>query len=184
MPEISTDVTLDASANAQNVNQNPSAVETFLEGKIAHRFCVKLKTHLKKMYDAVTQFDMTDASYGRFLPSKAEDFNTSKGELERYLGDAADSLVYDATSKKLHVTAYTLDNKELESAALTLDYLQVGTTSVSDSNYVSEVKVTNINADIKILNKFLSSVHVEVLASADAQNQELLDNPILFGYGN
>ena len=65
MPDIVTDANYDTSANPLNIEQNPSAIESFIEGKIANRFAVKVKNQLKIMYDAASDFDITDASYGR-----------------------------------------------------------------------------------------------------------------------
>ena len=183
MPDIVTDANYDTSANPLNIEQNPSAIESFIEGKIAHRFAVKVKNQLKIMYDAASDFDITDASYGRFIVANATDFNNAKTELDRYLTDASNALVYNSASKLFHITSYKTPGKELDSAVLRLDYLISGST-VSDAVYVSNVKISNLNADIQIIDKFLAKCLQEIIAAADAQNEELLNNPVLFGYSS
>ncbi len=139
-------------AIAQNPAQNPSAVETSLEGSIALRFAIKLREQLRIMQDALNTYDENDSTFGKFTTSGKDAFNQAQAKMRIYLYDASDCLVFDNLNHKLHFTSYNEAGVEKESEFLSSNYY-FG--DVTTNENVSTVRVANINNDMGKLNAFI-----------------------------
>ncbi len=179
MPTIAID-TYDASAIFINSQQNPSAIETFIEGRIAWGYAKKVGDKLKIMVNAATGFDRSDENYGKFTSDGALAYNAAKIDLERLLVDATNSSVYDNLDKQFHFTSFLNNNIEVLSSSLVGNY---STETISSNTYATEVNITNLTTDLKIVNIFTAKALVEIEAASDSNNQEVINVPTVLGYG-